>query len=82
MKYFAYDPETGFELFDNKSDAEEHAQSAIDMYREDAGDGWSESAGSVCWGEVKQISTESTFNACDDEDPDKEYADYQLEDVE
>ena len=82
MKYFAYDPETGFELFSTAEEAEEYAQSAIDMYREEASEGWPESVDGVCWGMVKQSASERTYNAVDDEDPGKEYADYQLEDVE
>ncbi|MEM6050483.1 hypothetical protein AAH450_07850 [Erwinia sp. P7711] len=82
MKYFAYDPETGFEIFETSEEASSHAQEAIDMYREEASEGWPESVESVCWGEVKQRSQESTFNAGDEDDLDKEYSDYHLEDIE
>jgi len=82
MKFFAYDPDTGFELFETANEAESHAQDAIDMYREEASEGWPEAVDGVCWGELKQRSEMLTLNACDEEDIDREYADYRLEDVE
>lgn len=80
-KFFSYDQDCGFELHETAEEAQQTAQEYIDQYREDAGDGWDEAAGYVCWGEVKQISEEHTFNAGDEDDTDKEFADYTLEDV-
>lgn len=81
-KYFAYDPECGFELFETADEAQSHAQDAIDQFREEAAGGWPESVEGVCWGELKQHAVERTFNAGDEEDIDKEYSDYSLEDTE
>jgi len=76
-KYFAYDPECGFELFETAAEAQSHAQDAIDQFREEAAEGWPESVEGVCWGELKQHAVESTFNAGGEVD-----SDYSLEDVE
>ncbi|MDJ0473767.1 hypothetical protein QNA27_08900 [Pantoea eucalypti] len=81
-KYFAYDPECGFELFDTADEAQSHAQDAIDQFREEAAEGWPESVEGVCWGELKQHAVETTLNAGDKEDIDKEFSDYILEDPE
>lgn len=80
-KYFAYDIECGFELFETADEAESYAQEQIDCFREEATEGWSESVETVCWGELKQVANEFTFNAGDEEDLDKEYSDYRLEDI-
>lgn len=81
-KYFSYDSECGFELFNTADEAQSYAQDMIDGFREEAAEGWPESVESVCWGEIKQQAQESTFNAGDEDDPDKEYSDYHLEDIE
>lgn len=81
-KYFAYDSEYGFKLFDTAEEAKDYAQLQIDFLREEAVEGWPDDAvESVCWGVVKQRAEESTFNAGDEDDPDKEYSDYYLEDI-
>lgn len=53
-QYFAYDPDVGFETFKTKQEAIDFANSVIDEYRENSGDGWDEIVGQVCWGEIKQ----------------------------
>lgn len=52
--YFGYCPNLGFETFESEDKAKEYAQSSIDHFRDEAGDGWSEYVDVVCWGEVKE----------------------------
>ncbi len=80
-KYFAFDPECGFELFDTAEEAQSYAQQVIDQYRDEAAEGWPESVEGICWGEVKQATFENTFNAGIEEYPDLEYTDYELKDI-
>lgn len=55
-RYFAYDPDTGFETFETEQEAINFANDVIDDYRDNAGDGWDEIVGQVCWGEIKQVA--------------------------
>ena len=64
-RYFSYDP-AGNEIrfHDTAAEAEKEAESALELYREDACDsGWDESVGNVCWGEVKQRAVASQIPA-------------------
>ncbi|WP_237184856.1 hypothetical protein [Raoultella ornithinolytica] len=54
VTYFAYSPEYGFDYFKDKQSAIDTAQAEIDVYREDADDGWSEDVQRVSWGVVTQ----------------------------
>ncbi len=54
MKFFSYDPEDGFKLHATEDEAKERAQNAIDLYRDDAAEGWAEEVEDVCWGNVRQ----------------------------
>jgi hypothetical protein len=38
MKYFAYDEETGFDLFNTEEEAKKAAQDSIDFWRENIND--------------------------------------------
>lgn len=80
-KYFAYDNECGFELFDTADEAQSYAQDQIDGFREQAADGWPESVESVCWGEVKEQASIVHIDPHDDED-EQDYADYHLQEIE
>ena len=62
-KFFSYDPDDGFELHATADEAKERAQGAIDLYREEASDGWPEEVDGVCWGEVRQQATERDTTA-------------------
>ena len=53
-KFFAYDPEAGFETFGTAEMAKAAAQESIDCYRENACEGWDESIDHVCWGEISE----------------------------
>ncbi|MGN8076672.1 hypothetical protein ACTJK1_19745 [Enterobacter sp. 22104] len=55
--YFSYGSEHNFEWHKTAKEAVEAAEAAIDDYRGDACDGWSEEADSVCWGIIMQSST-------------------------
>jgi hypothetical protein len=55
-RYFAYDPDAGFETFKTEQEAIDFANTIIDDYRDNAGDGWDEIVGQVCWGEIKQVA--------------------------
>ncbi|HCO0191994.1 TPA: hypothetical protein N7D22_001994 [Escherichia coli] len=55
--YFSYGPEHNFEWHKTAEEAIESAEAAIDDYRGDACDGWSEEVDSICWGIIMQSST-------------------------
>lgn len=55
--FFSYGSEHGFEQYKTAQEAIEAAEAAIDDYRGDACDGWSEEVDSICWGIVLQSST-------------------------
>lgn len=55
--YFSYGSEHNFEWHKTAEEAIEAAEAAIDDYRGDACDGWSEEVDSVCWGIILQSST-------------------------
>jgi hypothetical protein len=55
--YFSYGSEHTFEWHKTAEDAVEAAEAAIDDYRGDACDGWSEEVDSICWGIIMQSST-------------------------
>ncbi len=55
--YFSYGSEHNFEWHKTAEEAVEAAEAAIDDYRGDACDGWSEEVDSVCWGIIMQSST-------------------------
>lgn len=55
--YFSYGSEHHFECHKTAEEAVEAAEAAIDDYRGDACDGWSEEVDSICWGIIIQSST-------------------------
>ncbi|EOI3556465.1 hypothetical protein ACMSZQ_002785 [Cronobacter dublinensis] len=55
--YFSYGSEHYFEWHKTAAEAVEAAEAAIDDYRGDACDGWSEEVTSVCWGVIMQNAT-------------------------
>ncbi|HBV8758438.1 TPA: hypothetical protein MD814_001923 [Escherichia coli] len=55
--YFSYGSEHNFERHKTAEEAIESAEAAIDDYRGDACDGWSEEVDSICWGIIMQSST-------------------------
>ena len=55
--YFSYGSEHNFEWHKTAKEAVESAEAAIDDYRGDACDGWSEEVDSICWGVIMQSST-------------------------
>lgn len=55
--YFSYGSEHSFEWHNTQYDAVEAAEAAIDDYRGEACDGWSEEVDTVCWGVIMQSST-------------------------
>ncbi len=58
-KFFTYDDETGFDLFDSAVDAKKAAQASIDEWRAIADcDRWPEEIENVCWGVVLGASKE------------------------
>lgn len=57
VAFFSYGSEHCFEHHKTAQDAIDAAEAAIDDYRGDAGDGWSEETDSICWGVIMQIST-------------------------
>ena len=59
-RFFSYDPNDRVRFHATAEEAKAEAQHAFDMYRDEAGDGWDESVGDVCWGEVKE-QVQETF---------------------
>jgi hypothetical protein len=57
-KFFSYDPCDDLSLHDTADAARAAAQNAIDIYREDASEGWAEDVERVCWGAVLEQATE------------------------
>ncbi|WP_334670735.1 hypothetical protein [Klebsiella pneumoniae] len=55
--YFSYGSEHNFEWHKTAEEAVEAAEAAIDDYRGEACDGWSEEVDSICWGIIMQSST-------------------------
>ncbi|EKY6769478.1 hypothetical protein QFI24_002337 [Escherichia coli] len=55
--YFSYGSEFSFECHKTAEEAIAAAEAAIDDYRGDACDGWSEEVDSICWGIIMQSST-------------------------
>ncbi|HIF7241880.1 TPA: hypothetical protein ACX4AK_000095 [Klebsiella pneumoniae] len=55
--YFSYGSEHNFEWHKTAKEAVEAAEAAIDDYRGEACDGWSEEVDSICWGIIMQSST-------------------------
>ena len=76
-KFFSYDPEDGFQLHDLEDEAKERAQKAIDLYRDDAAEGWPEEVEGVCWGNVRQNVVEINH----DEESYVAFCDYNLADA-
>ncbi|MCE9885166.1 hypothetical protein [Obesumbacterium proteus] len=66
--YFSYDSECGFDWHKTEKEAIESAEAAIDDYRGDACDGWSEETDSVCWGVILQQATKVDERPCTDDD--------------
>ncbi len=57
VAFFSYGSEHCFEHHKTAQDAIDAAEAAIDDYRGDACDGWSEEVDSICWGVIIQTST-------------------------
>ncbi|EHS4854276.1 hypothetical protein KV631_004189 [Salmonella enterica] len=55
--FFSYGSEHFFEQHKTAKEAIEAAESAIDDYRGEACDGWSEEVDTICWGVIMQQST-------------------------
>lgn len=60
--FFMYNDETGFEIHKNQDAAIASAKDMIAVCREEAAqDGWSEDAGTICWGVIMQKAIELDF---------------------
>ncbi|ENE0538358.1 hypothetical protein ACM4N5_003810 [Escherichia coli] len=55
--YFSYSPDDGYEEHDSPEKAKAAADAAIDAYRGEACDGWSDEVTGVTWGVVAQRAT-------------------------
>lgn len=66
--YFSYGSEHNFEWHKTAEEAVDAAEAAIDDYRGDACDGWSEEVDSICWGIIMQSSTKVGERPRNDED--------------
>ena len=82
-KFFMFDPDNGFETYKTAEEAKAAADEAIHYYREDACDGWPEEVEQVCWGEIKQETTQTGLRPREEDDPGscEMICDYQLKDM-
>lgn len=81
-RFFAYDPEEGFNTFKTALEAEEAAQEYIDYFRDNSSEGWDEMVGQVCWGKIRQATIQvGTGVVVNFEGNDVEAVDYVLYDV-
>lgn len=82
-RFFAYDPETGFETFDTVEKAIAHAEECIQWYRDEAAEGWGEQVDQVCWGEIKgeTVQVDRREASKDEADRFDYWCDYALKDV-
>lgn len=80
LKFFGYDPDNGFELFETAEQAINYANDAIDYYRGESCDGWDEQVEQVCWGELKQ-ETVMIDKKPDESGKFKFTCDFKLEDI-
>lgn len=59
-KFFAYDPEDGFDFFETEQEARDKCQRNFEDHRIYAADsGWSEQITDVCWGRVVESVVET-----------------------
>lgn len=81
--YFAYSDDAGYEEFDTAEEAKDRALTEIDLYREDAADGWPEQVDNVCWGIIVQRAKGFDQQDIPTDDPNHTYqtCDYRLEPV-
>lgn len=82
-RFFMYDPESGFETYETAEQAKSAAEDAIDWYRGEAVDGWSDEVEQVCWGEIKQDSQQVGLRPREEGDKSgcEMICDYQLSDI-
>ena len=57
-KFFAFDDETGFDIYDTAAEAKQAAQQSINEWRDACDPNWPEQVQNVCWGEIIEESTE------------------------
>ncbi len=50
--YFSYDPEDGFELHKTRDEAKKRADDSLELYRDEAYEGWHEQTCELCWGKL------------------------------
>ncbi|HEJ7283073.1 TPA: hypothetical protein SMF87_004525 [Serratia marcescens] len=81
--YFAYSDDAGYEEFETAEEAKDRALAEIDLYREDAFDGWPDEIDSVCWGIIVQRAKGFDQQDIPTDDPNHTYqtCDYRLEPV-
>jgi len=58
MRYFSYEPDTGFEEHETEKEAREAAEELLAWYRDEASNRWDENVTGICWGEIKQCIIE------------------------
>ncbi len=83
LRFFAYCPDDGFDVFETAEQAKAAAEQWIDSYRGDAVDGWSEEVDQVCWGEIREKATQVGRRPATEEDVTScdYFCDYQLQRV-
>ena len=79
MKFFSYTPEEGLRLHATEDEAKARAQTWIDLYRNNAAEGWPEEVEEICWGTVRQQAIETDLRPATAFE--KASCDYQLVDA-
>lgn len=68
MRYFSYSADDGFELHATAAIAASAAERLLELERDAASEGWSESASTICWGEIKQHTVQTVDRPRTDKD--------------
>ena len=59
-RFFSYDPNDRIRFHATAEEAKAEAEYALELYREEAGDGWDENVDEIMWGEIKELVQETS----------------------
>ncbi len=74
--WFSYDDEHGFETHATEEEARKAAAESLDMYRDDAYEGWDEGVTNVCWGRIRQCVVELSRRPAEEGSPTDVWIEY------
>lgn len=81
-RFFVYGYDGQFDTLETAEEAQSEAEAHLDIYRDESPDGWSEDAGSICWGEIRQSAQIVSRERAPEGSEFDEIIDYGLKDVE